>query len=808
MIRPLLHSLLLLTSFVPTLVAAQATEAQPPSVTVGGIVRDATGGALPNTQVTLRGSGLPHVTRSDAEGRFEFPAVPVGRYELRAELGGFAPLVLAVEIGTGAAPLELQLATLTGAESVTVTGSAEDRVLDVPSTSGSRLGLTMRETPATIDVIPFDRVVERGLRTTNDVLVSAPAVLVSSMPSTPGTATIRGFSGGAISTLFDGTRITTSSMVTRNYDAWTFDRIEILKGPASVLYGEGAIAGAINFVPKRPDFGRRHGEALVSYGSFNAPRAAIGLTGPVGTRAAYRVDAAIGHADGHIDNGAFGTTAVNGALDVRASSRLTLSVAVDHFRDRYDTAYWGTLLVPAAAAQRPSSLVTDSRGFVLDRSLATTNLNVTDAVTRSHATWVRGRVDWQFSQSWRLVNDAYAYDSLRTWKNAEVYAYQVASGLASRSTVSITHDHQFFGNRLAVAADHAFGRQRNRFAVGFEVNRNDFFNPRRFGTTSDVDPFAPDRGVFPADRPENFPGAGNRVDFTTGLTLVSAFAENALTVAPRLTVIAGLRRDRLLVERQADDLNAGTSVAFDRTFSPTSWRTGIVVDARRETQIFAQYTSAVAPVATVLLMSQANAAFDLTTGSSAEAGVKSTLLDGRLEATASVFHIEQDNILTRDPDNFNVTIQGGSQASTGVEFTVTGTAWRRLRADVNAAIMDNRFVTLLEAGGADRSGNIPPNVPERTASFWLSYALPAHPITLAAGVRHQGAFFTNNANSTRVAGFALLDAQIAWRTRLGDVTLRGRNLANQLYAEWTGASASQIMVGPSRAVDLSYFVRF
>ena len=103
---------------------------------------------------------------------------------------------------------------------------------------------------------------------------------------------------------------------------------------------------------------------------------------------------------------------------------------------------------------------------------------------------------------------------------------------------------------------------------------------------------------------------------------------------------------------------------------------------------------------------------------------------------------------------------------------------------------------------------MPPNVPEKTAGFWASYTLPNAPVTLVGGVRYQGRFFTNNANSTEIAGFTLVDAQAIWRMRSGDITLRGRNLTDRLYADWTGASANQAQLGAPRTIDITYHVRF
>jgi iron complex outermembrane receptor protein len=122
--------------------------------------------------------------------------------------------------------------------------------------------------------------------------------------------------------------------------------------------------------------------------------------------------------------------------------------------------------------------------------------------------------------------------------------------------------------------------------------------------------------------------------------------------------------------------------------------------------------------------------------------------------------------------------------------------------------MDARFVELIEAGGVNRAGNVPPNVPERTANVWAAYRLRGMPLTVAGGLRYQGRFYTNNANSTTVSGWTTLDALASWHLAKGDITVRGRNLTDEIVGEWTGASASQIMLGAPRSVEVGFTVRF
>lgn len=798
-LRSLVFALLVLVA--PATVAAQGIG------TVEGVVLDGSGAAVAGARVELTVGTRTSSAVSDGTGRVRFDGIPVGTHRIRATFTGLAPASAEVTVTAGTVSATLTLGAPVTSESVSVTGVRPAKTLDAPAAAASRLGLTVRETPATINVVTFEESQVRGLATTTEALTRAPAVMASNVASTFATS-MRGFTAAAVSTLFDGTRITTSSMVTRNFDSWNFERIEVLKGPASVLYGEGALAGAINYVSKRPDFTRRHGEALVSLGSFGDGRAAFGHTGPLGTsgRAAYRFDGVFSRMGGHIDDTDTRMGNLSGAVDVRLSS-VSLQFSVDHFRDDYGTGYWGTPLIPSSVAKDDSGVVTDSRGLVLDRAMRTVNFEADDALVQTSSTWLRNRLEWRMSPGWRLTNEVYWYDATRDWDAVDTYGFDTARNLVTRASSGIEHDHGFYGNRLAFLGDHRLAGRRNRLSLGIEANRNNFFSPRRFGTVASVDPFSPVRGAWPADTPANFPGAGNAVDLTTTLNLASVFVEDALTIAPRITVVAGGRYDHFGMDRVAYDRNLDQESGFHRLFEPVSGRAGVVVDATSQTQIFGQVTSAVAPVSTVLVMSATNSRFNLTTGRSVEGGIKTTLDNGRLELTASTFKTEQDDILTRDPNNANVTIQGGSLASTGVEVSASYTPTTALRIDGYASLLNARFQELIEAGGVDRAGNVPPNVPERTAGMWATYQMPDLPVTIGAGIRGQGAFFGNNANTLKVDGYAIVDAQVTWRAGRGDLTLRAKNLTNTFHVEWA-LTANQVMIGAPRSVEMAYRFRF
>lgn len=692
-------------------------------------------------------------------------------------------------------------------DKVTVSGTAEQAALDTPTATASRLGLTPRETPAAIETLSADAIEQRGLRGTVEALNAAPGVLAGQLPSSPGMSSMRGFSGGAISLLYDGVRQTAAPLVTRDFDSWSFERIEVLKGPASVLYGEGALAGAINLVPKRPDFDGRATSMLLGWGSFGSQRYAIDSNLPIDPALALRLVASHRSSDGYVDD--TGSRASSATLSARwrPSDALEVDLALDHYEDDYDTAYWGTPLVPRAIARDPSDLVRSGNGYVIDRALRDRNYNVADGVQTANSDWLRTRVNWRIGEGLRLVNEASYYDAKRRWSNSETYTYDAASGLLRRGITRIEHEQAYWVERATLLSDGTLGGRRNRASLGLEFSNGDFKVPRRFGTAQAVDPYAPQRGLFPVgDEALNFPGAGNRVDFDSTTRTASVFAENALNLTPRWLLLAGLRYDRIELERSVRDFNTGVVTRFAREYDPLSWRLGSVFDLRPQTQLYAQYSRAVAPVGSLPLMSLANSRFELTHGRAVDIGIKSSFWEDRVDLTLGGYWIEQDDIVTRDPANAAISIQGGRQSSRGMELSVQAALTRALSVEASVAALNARFDELREAGGVDRAGNVPPNVPERMASLRASYRFDGLPLRLSAGLRHVGAFYTNNANSIRVDAHTVFDASLAYRLPFGEIALHGRNLGDAFYADWSGGAADQVVIGAPRSVELTFKV--
>lgn len=474
-------------------------------------------------------------------------------------------------------------------DTIIITGQQLEKETEV----SGRLGLTIRETSAVVDVVTQQDFQLQGVRTAIEAMNAAPGVASGNLPGSIGSVSMRGFHR-AVNYLYDGVRMANSDVGLRNWDAWSFERIEVIKGPASVTSGEGALAGAINFVPRRPSLDGLSGEMLASYGSFDTARLAGDINVPLGKTVAVRGDVSFSRSSGWIDDTDSRTFAATGSLLFKPSDRFSLVVSVDHFEDRFNTAYYGTPVVSRAVAHDPSSAVSGSSGLVLDKAMRRTNYDYTDGHDGSNTTWLRARAEYALGDTLKIVSDTSYYDSFRDYRDADEYTFNAATGLIRRGATYISHDHQYWNQRLHLAFDGRIGAFRNRLTIGVEYGETDFFTVRRFGAGTSLDPLNPVRGAFPADTPANF---ATRQDVTAKVDSFAIFAEDALNLTEEWLVVGGIRYEDVKLDRRVLNATSGAVQTYGQSYHPISWRAGTVYSVTPRTQLFGQYTQPAAECA-------------------------------------------------------------------------------------------------------------------------------------------------------------------------------------------------------------------
>nr|WP_255581801.1 TonB-dependent receptor [Cupriavidus sp. AU9028] len=671
---------------------------------------------------------------------------------------------------------------------VTVSAEAQT-LLEEPVAAGSNLGLSAMQTPASVDTIARDQLEERGDADLIDAVTRAPGLSELAHPGNGGSAlSARGFTGSSsVMQLYDGVRQYGGVGVTFPFDTWPVERIEVLRGPASVIYGEGAIGGVVNVVPRKPTRGAIRNEIQATVGTEDTQRLAFGSGGALDERWSYRLDVSGNRSDGSVDFGDSRNLSLSGALQWDPSAEW--SIRLSHARGWQKPArYFGVPLVDG----RPAPSLRDK------------NYNVADARIRYDDQWTELNAQWTPNDATTVRSRVYYIDSDRHWRNAEYYDWLPASGQVRRSSYTeILHDQWQLGNTTDAVFRHGLLGMRNSVSVGFDVNRASFqhANNSPYGGSSVVDPYDFERGGF-------INVAGTSPRYRNEATQYALFVEDRLEVTPRWSVLAGLRYDHARLSRE--DLVTGQQ-SFARTFANVGWRAGTVYNVTQDLALYAQISEAADPVSALLMLSTANSNFDVSTGRQIEVGVKQTFLGSKGEWTLAAYRIVKKNLVSRDAADPARSVQIGQQSSRGLEATLGISLPRGWRIDANAAVLDARYDDFTESAGGtavSRNGNVPTDVPERLANLWTSWRF--HPQwTAAAGLRYVGARYADRANSLRMPSYTTTDLLLQWRPRKDlTLSLRGFNVFDRHYFTTAYYNQTQWLQGPGRRVELTANYRF
>lgn len=672
----------------------------------------------------------------------------------------------------------------------TVTVSDENTpALARPAATATLLDLSPFETPASVDIISRKQLEARGDTSLTQAITRAPGISSLGHPGNSGSSlSARGFTDTtSVMRLYDGTRQYGGLGLSFPFDTWSVERIEVLRGPASVIHGDGAIGGVINIIPKKPTRGPIQNEVQLSAGSRNTQGLAFGSGGAINDVLAYRVDVSGNRSDGWVDRGDNRGVSFSGALELTPTPDLLIRLS-HATGNQHPMRYFGTPLV---------------NGVQLPQ-LREQNYNVADSQIRFKDRWSEVSAQWSPNADVVLRSKLYHIRSDRYWRNAEYATYNPTTGLIDRSgNTEIAHRQAQTGNTTDLTWKHELAGLRNQIAVGFDVNDSSFqhTNNTYAGSSGSVDLFNPTPGQFVSDAPF-IPRFRNKA------RQYAIFAEDRIELNDQWSIVGGLRWDHASVSRQ--DLVANTQ-AFDRSYSNNGWRVGVVHQWTPDTALYAQFSKAADPISGMLMLSPANSAFDASTGKQVEVGIKQAFNQGRGEWTLAAYQIEKNNLLTRDPLNPDLRQQVGKRSSRGIEGTLAMDVTPALRVEANAALLRARYDDFTEVSGGkpiSRNGKVPTDVPERLANIWAGWKL-APQWTLSGGLRHVGKRFADNANTLKLPAYTTADLALQWQPqRDTTVSLRAFNVLDKVYWSTSYYTNTQWFVGEGRRVELVLNQRF
>jgi iron complex outermembrane receptor protein len=683
---------------------------------------------------------------------------------LRAPVSGaFLGTALASSLACAAEPAALPAVT------VTVRADAGGLQLDQPITTGSRTGLTARELPASVEAVSTEQVMERGDYALREAITRSTGLTDIASPGDGGLSfSARGFTGtNSIGVAEDGLRLAVASG-TQTYpiDTWGYERIEVLRGPASVVFGPGTVGATINAVRKAPQRVSAV-EALLAAGDHGSARVGVGATGAINDVASYRVDAYGLSTDGVRDLGQASGGKLMSTLRLDPRADLRFELMADYSLQKPER-YFGTPFV-------------NNR---LDPSLRKENYNAADSIVRYEDTRLRGRVNWQITPALSLNDEVFYLEAHRHWRNIEEYSYNPGTNLVDRDVyLEILHDQTQRGNRVEAAwkaAGHSAVAGWEYSTIAFQHTNNG-----NAGGASSVSLHNIDHGTWTSLDP-------TLPKFKTDTITQGLYAEDAWRVTDRLLLLGGLRYDRTRVSRH--QLISGNDL--DQTLSGSSARLGLTYTLAPRSSAYLQFSSGKDPVTSLVTLNLTNKDFSLTTGRQVELGFKQSLADGLGDWTAAVYHIKKDNIVTQNIGTATST-QGGSQHSQGLELSGSLLPSRHWRLEGNLALLSARYDHLAQ-NGITVDGNRPGDVPEQVANLWAHHRQGSWQTSV--GARHVGRRYTTATNAVSLPAYTVFDAGVSWAVnRMTTLRALLRNATDKAYAISTYGDTQALFGEPRRA---------
>jgi iron complex outermembrane receptor protein len=708
---------------------------------------------------------------------------------------------------------------------------------------GGPLGLTARQTPATVEIVDQQLIKEQGYRTTTETAQGFPGVTAGDGPGAAANFSMRGFSGTQINTLYNGIKIGPSEMTNRIMDTYNLDRVEILKGPASLLSGEGATGGAVNYVTKAPHTGPILNEAFTGWDSVNGFRFGYGSGGSTNVKGLdYRFDVSRTNLNGFIDDTYTKLFNVSGQLNYRVNDSFKVWGAAEYKEDR-DRFYWGTPIVPAnAAGIVPTSGIVSGlwtqnypgpdfagpagvalKPATIDARTLTTNYNVLDNKSYGKELWLRGGFEYAFDNNVTLRSQFYAYGARRLWHNNEISAFNDTDGVfccqvpgqVYRERLTVDHDQRTYGNITDLSWNSRISGMENRSVVTLSAYRTQFNVAQDTVFFSDnVDLINPDRDVYGPEKDEHI---------RTRVSNVALSFEDRLKITPTFALIGGIRVEGIELSRIRFDENEKLKAGypFSKDFTPVTGRIGYTWEALPGLTLYSQYATGADPAVANIFILRPTDPLLLTTSRTFETGAKVLSWDKRAEFTISAFDIERDNVY-QSKSGHRVAVAAKVHAK-GIELAG---AWRptdEWKLFANAAFVESKYENFVEVIVQDDgtqtqnvfSGKTPPNVPRFVFNAGTSYRFPTRwPVEVGGVVRHVGDRFNNDDNLLIMNAYTLFDAfafvdvnprDLGWQgvkdTRIG---FRVRNLTDKKYAVWGDPGyPDQILLGAPRSFEVS-----
>ena len=639
-----------------------------------------------------------------------------------------------------------------------VTGENEDDYRVPNASTATRTDTPVLDIPASIQVIPQQVLEDQQVTRLDEALSNVSGVTFGgTFVNTSLNFNIRGFDAPTLRNGFrDFGGFTGVSPTITN-----LERVEVLKGPASILYGEVQPGGLINLVTEQP-LSEPTYELAARVGNRGVFQPQVDLSGPItpDQRLLYRLNASYFHDDGFTDfDQDIEQTFVAPVLAWQISERTNLTINAEYLND-----------------QQPfeTGLVAFGDGVVdapFDRIISEP-----DNFTDSELFRIGYDLKHDFNEQWHIRN-AFEYSN-RDLQNVSALPldFDETTGFVTRFPSQQKLDTENFSLQTNIVGEFATGSVGHTLLAGVDLNRTedsevtgfDFFTP------SFLDIFNPVYGLVTIDE-DNLPLFADNDIQTDRLGI---YLQDQIDITDNLILLAGIRYDTVEQEttNNPTDLNP---IGSETTQNDDAWtpRVGIVYQPVDFLSLFASYSQSFTPNPGT---TAAGDPLEPEEGEGFEIGIKAELLEGNLLATLAYFDITRQNVATPDPLDPFSSVATGKQRSQGVELDIVGEIMPGWNIIASYAYTDARVTE----DNVIPDGNGLFNAPEHSASLWTTYEITSGELQglgFGAGFNFVGERDGDLDNSFVLDDYFLTNAGVFYRRDNWRFALNAKNLFDVDY---------------------------
>ena len=692
-------------------------------------------------------------------------------------------------------------------QGVEVVGRNERSYKNTRTFVGTKTATAVKDVPQSIGYVTKELVLDQGATTVNDVVKNISGVNQYTFYND---FSIRGFrtTGNRNSgNLINGMRAQTS--LWKQQSLANIERVEVIKGPASALFGNAAPGGVINRVTKKPlaETRRQVSTTVGSYATFNAYADFTGKLNPKGSLL-YRLNLGYENTDSYRDLQGGQNFIVAPSFSYVPNHRTQFNV--DVFYQQY-----------TGKIDRGQSIFGDGDLYSvpISRSLSAANdylkerlMNITLGLTHKFTDRI------SFNSTY--LNSSYDED-MQEHNQANAYVLNADSSqnnsrILMQAMIRKRHfRNNSFNNYLNVGFN--TGRVQHTLLVGWDYFQTDLlpgtsaltargYLLKNGKTTTKFNKSKINNYVLDADGNPKTNVPYFDLNNTTGNSIkdISKYVFTADEISPYrqyshgiylqeqlrygpLQLLLGLRQEYF-----TDILNKQRNNETRTTQHALIPRVGAVLTLNKQINLYGTWVKGFEPQsASVQSNPNTGAPFSPEQSQLFEVGAKSDWFDHRLSITTALFHLTKNNTLYNagDAGNPDLLMQVGEEVSKGVEVDVAGELLPNWSVVVNYAYTDAK-ITKTASGTEKDLGMQRPNTPRHAANIWTKYILrhgPLRNLGIGLGVNANSERFGQvgkRANTIVYPGYALLNAALYYRVRSLQLQLNADNLLNKTY--WVG----------------------